>query len=182
MEEDEEITEGFCVKGQFEDRCKDFIFDEFPDEKATIVLILEYFQVFLPQLLRKKKDYYNKPIIIDPKDIDLVAQKEYGPYVVLLSITGDTSIYPDEQFFRESTEYSFQIDLQVYSDESLASLENLIKLKSAVKTLLVNMDHNLQILTEVGDFSYGSFGIDESNQFVRQGIYTFSIQDTNHKK
>lgn len=185
------MTSGFCIQGDNPlSQCKDFIFDEFPDEKGVIVLILEYFKTFLPQMFQKKDikgrlihtDYYNKPIIIDPKDIDLTVQKEPGSYVVVLSITDDDSSYPDEEFYQERTVYSFQIDLWVHADDSLGALENLIRLKSATKTLLVNMDRNLDLKTFIDGFSFGEFGIDESHNFVRQGTYRFSVEDTNFKQ
>lgn len=172
---------GFCIEGEFEPFCKEFTFDEFPDEKGVMVLIFEYFKRFLPEILKTKKDYYNKPIIIDPNDIGFTAQMDYGKYVVVISIADDNSSYPDENFYIEDTEYNFQIDLQVVANEMLESLENLIKLKSAVKTLLVNMEKNLSLNTVIEGFSYGNFGKDESQNFVRQGIYRFSIQDKNFK-
>lgn len=181
MEEELESV-GFCINGEFQPPCKNLTFYEFPDEKNVIVLILEYFKTFLPQILKTKKDYYNKSIIIDPKDIGLTTQKDYGKYIVVLSIADDNSSYLDENFHIENTEYVFQIDLQVTSDNMLASLENLIKLKSAVKTLLVNMENNLLLTTVIEGFSYGNFGLDESKEFVRQGTYRFSIQDNNFKK
>ncbi len=174
---------GFCIEGDIQPFCKELKFFELPDEKDIIVLILEYFKRFLPQVLKRKTDYYNKPIIIDPKDIDLILQKGFGPYVVLLSIADDNSTYPDNDYYSESTEYAFQIDLQVYSEDALASLENLIKLKSAVKTLLISMENNLDIITVIDGFSYGASGLEEgSNNFVRQGTYRFSIESTNFRK
>lgn len=173
---------GFCINGEFQPPCKQLTFNEFPDEKNVIVLILEYFKAFLPKIIKNKKDYYNKNIIIDPKDIGLRLEKEFGDYVVILSIADDNSSYPDQNFYIEETEYNFQIDLQVLAEDSLAALENLIKLKSAVKTLLVNMENNLLLTTVIEGFSYGSFGIDdELNNYIRQGTYRFSIQDKNFK-
>lgn len=174
---------GFCIKGEFEAKCKDFTFQEFPNEKDVIVLILEYFKTFLPIILKGKKDYYNKSIIIDPKDIDLMTQKDYGKYVAVISMTDDNSTYIDENFSLENTEYAFQIELQVVADGVLESFENMIKFRNAVKTLLVNMDKNLKLNTVIDSFSLeGVGGIEGSNKFVRQGTYRFSIQSTNYKQ
>lgn len=179
---DENEALGFCIKGEFVPPCKELTFYEFPDEKDVIVLILEYFKKFLPQVLSRKKDYYNQPISMDPKDIDLVSRKDYGNYVVVLAIADDNSSY-SENGLQENTEYAFQIDLQVQEDDTKASLENLIKLKSAVKTLLVNMDNNLNLLTDIEGFSYGYAGdIEDSNKLIRQGTYRFSILGNSYKK
>ncbi len=53
---------GFCIEGDIQPFCKELKFFELPDEKDIIVLILEYFKRFLPQVLKRKTDYYNKPI------------------------------------------------------------------------------------------------------------------------
>lgn len=179
---DNEIPLGFCINGEFNPPCTELTFYEFPDEKDTITLILEYFKRFLPEVLIRKKDYYNQPIIIDPNDIDLITQKDFGKYVIVLSISDDNSSYNDENFYLEDSEYVFQIDLLVVADDMIASLENLIKLKSAVKTLLTNMDNNLQLRTTVDGFAYGNFGKSESNTYLREGIYRFSVQSDNYRK
>lgn len=174
---------GFCIKGEFVAPCKELTFYEFPDEKEVIVLILEYFKRFLPQIAKKKTDYYNKPIIVNPKDITVVYQGDaYGDYVAVLGLVDDNSTYPDDSFYHEETNYVFQVDLQVTADDALASLENLIKLKSIVKTLLVNMDNNLQLITTMEGFSWGNYGINDSNKYIRQGTQRFSIQSTNIRK
>lgn len=179
---DDDIPNGFCIQGEFNPSCREMTFYELPDEKDVIVLILEYFKRFLPQVLKRKSDYYNQTIVIDPKDIDLISRPDYGKYVVVLSITDDNSLYPDNDFQREISTYAFQIDLQVQADDMLASLENLMKLKSAVKTLLINMENNLRLTTVIDGFSYGQYGLDESNRYVRQGIYRFSIESDNYKE
>lgn len=174
----------FCVRGEEQIQCKDPIFLEFDDEINIIVIILEYFKQYLPQLLESKKDCYNKPIIIDKKDIGVTIQKDFGDYVLILIPTEDNSSYRDDNFMMEDSEYSFQLQLQVREDDSEGCLENLIKFKSAVKTMLTNMDRNINLNTVIDGFSYdGPFGDPvQNNKFVRLGTYTFSVQDTRFKK
>lgn len=176
--------DNFCIEGEYIFKCKTPTFEEFDDERDVIVLILEYFKRFLPQIMYQKKDCWGKPIQIDPKDIGVTTQKDFGNYVVILVPTDDNSTYNDERFTVEDSVYSFQLQLEVREDDSEGSLENLIKLKSGVKTMLINMDNNIGLNTSIEGFSYdGPFDdIRDSNKFIRQGFYKFSVSDTKVKK
>ncbi len=50
-----ELESGFCIKGEFTPPCKQLTFYEFATEKEVIVLVLEYFKRFLPEVLKNKK-------------------------------------------------------------------------------------------------------------------------------
>lgn len=170
----------FCITSENEFKCTSPIFEEFGDEILIIKIILEYFKRYLPEVMSKKVDCYNRQILLDPSDIDVKLQKDPGKYVVILVLTDDESKYPDDGFRLEETTYSFQLNLEVVEDDVEGSLENLIKLKSGVKTLLVNMDRNLGLTTNIEGFTYdGPFTIEGTNdKHVRLGTYRFSVSDT----
>lgn len=174
----------FCIKGEKELVCHNPTFLEFDDEIEIMMVVLEYFKRFLPQLMKTKKDCYNKPIIIDKNDIGVTVQKDFGKYILVLIPTEDRSSYRDDNFVMEDTEYAFQLQLQVTEDDQEGSLENLIKFKSGVKTMLVNMDNNIGLNTNIEGFSFdGPFNDPiENNRFVRIGTYDFSVQDTRVKQ
>ena len=174
----------FCIKGEKQIQCQNPIFLEFDDEMDIMILVLEYFKQFLPQLMATKKDCYNKPIIIDKKDIGVVVQKDFGDYLLVLIPTEDNSSYKDDNFMMENSNYAFQLQLHVSSVDAEGSLENLIKFKSGVKTMLTNMDNNIGLNTTIEGFSFdGPFNDPiRNNNFVRLGTYSFSIEDTRFKK
>lgn len=176
--------DSFCIKGEKQLKCYNPTFLEFEDEIDIMIVVLEYFKQFLPQLMATKKDCYNKPIIIDKKDIGVTVQKDFGNYLLVLVPTEDNSSYSDDNFIKEDSQYSFQLQLQVREDDQEGSLENLIKFKSGVKTMLVNMDNNLGLNVNIEGFSYdGPFNDPiDNNIFVRLGTYNFSIQDTRVKE
>lgn len=174
----------FCIQGEEQFKCKTPIFPEFDDEIETITIVLEYLKRFLPRIMSNKKDCYGKNIKIDPKDIGVTVQKDYGNYVVILTPTDDNSSYRDDNFQLENTLYAFQILMEVREDDSEGCLENLIKLKSGIKTLLVNMDINLGLNITIDGFSFdGPFSDPQSNnKIIRQGIYRFAISYNRVKK
>lgn len=174
----------FCIQGDRPLICKTPVFQEFEDEIEIITIILEYLKQYLPQIMAKKLDCYRKPIKIDPKDIGVVVQKDFGNYLVVLVPVEDNSFYPDDYKRTEESEYVFQIDIQVSEDDCEGSLENLIKLKSGIKTMLVNMDDNIGLNSTIEGFSFdGPFDDPlDNNRFVRQGTYRFSVQDNRFKR
>lgn len=179
----EELQGQFCIEAEIPLKCSNPVFDEFPDMTDIMILVLRYFKTYLPELMLKKKDCYKRPIKINPKDIAFVAEGELGDYVVIIVPTDDNSTYKDDNFFQEDSEFVFQARLQVVEDDSEGALENLIKLYSGVKTMLVNMDQNLGLRTAVGPFSYdGPYTIEGSKRVVRDGVYSFSIFDTRYKQ
>lgn len=179
---EETIDSIFCIRGEIPLVCKNPVFHEFQDETEIIILILRYFKTYLPVVMRNKLDCRNRPIKLDPKDIGVSLQNELGDYVVLLVPTDDNSSYRDDNFFQEDTEYIFQLQLQVAEEDSEGALENLIKLKSGVKSMLVNMDNNLGLNTVIDSFSFeGPYGVESSTKLIRQGTYTFSVTDNRFK-
>lgn len=172
----------FCITGEEQFKCKEPTFLEFENEIPIMITVLEYFKRFLPRLMSNKLDCYNKQINIDPKDIDVILHKEFGDYVVVLVPTEDTSSYLDDNFTIENSEYSFELQFQARDSDPEGSLQNLILLKSGIKTMLVNMDVNLGLNVEVGPCIFdGPFEID-SNKTVRTGSYKFTIKDSKIKK
>lgn len=174
----------FCITKENEFNCVSPIFEEFDDEITIMKVILEYFKRYLPGIMIKKLDCYNKPIVIDPRDIDVTFQKDFGNYVAILIPSDDNSVYPDDNFKIEETEYVFQFHIEVRENDSEGALENLIKFKSGIKTMLVNMDQNLGLITKMGPFSYnGPFNDpNDINAIIRTGTYTFSVKDTHIKQ
>lgn len=176
--------DNFCINSEQEFKCKSPSFNEFDDEIDIMILVLEYFKRFLPRVMSDKKDCWGKTIKIDPKDIGVVVQKDYGNYIIVLAPTDDNSSYLDDNFTIENSTYAFQIQIEVREEDSEGCLENLIKLKSGIKTLLVNMDINLGLNVLIDGFSFdGPFSDPHSNnKIIRQGTYRFSVLNTQTKK
>lgn len=179
----EEIENYFCVETDTCPTTTDVTFWEFDDEIDVMNLILHYFKKYLPFVMSHKKDHKNRQIKIDPDDIGVIPEKDYGDYIVLLIPTEDSSTYEDNSFLMENTEYNFQIDIEVKSDDAKSSMINLIKLKSGVKTLLVNMDSKLGLNVTIGSFAFaGPFTMEGTKGVVRAGTYKFSVIDTKLRK
>lgn len=170
----------FCPSSELKLQCKEPIFEEFTDETDIIILILEYFRKFLPSVMYKKKDWSGQPIKIDPNDIGIRVQKDSGNYLMVLVPLEDNSTYPDDMSRLENSDYVFQIQIQVREEDTEASLENLLKFKSGIKTMLVNMGHNIGLNVNIDGFAFdGPFSDPQSsNKQVRVGIYRFSVIDT----
>jgi hypothetical protein len=170
---------GFCIEGISEPICKDPDLSEFKDEIPLIAKILIYFKQYLPIVMSKKKDALKRSIIIDPKDVDIEYQKEPGDYVVILGLTDDNSSYTDD-FRQEYYDYAFEFSLEAKGHNFEGSKQNLLLLKSGVKTLLVNMDTNLGLETTIDGFSLD--GIREGEGYlIREGSYRFSVSGTQRK-
>lgn len=179
----EQIVNNFCIVGEVPLKCKEPKFDEFEDETSLIVLLLHYFKTYLPEVMAKRVDSKNRQIKMNPADIDLTTHKYPGDFIAILVPTEDNSSYRDDGFMFEDTEYVFEFLLEVKADDFEGSMWNLVKLKSGIKTMLVNMDYNIGLNLIVDNFSHGGTGtIAETKQFVRGGTYRFSITDNRIKK
>lgn len=178
----DELESSFCIEGTPDLKCKEPRFDEFENEIPLMKIILAYFRTYLPSLMIKNKDCRGRWIKMDKEDIGVSLRKEPGDYIALLVPTDDLSSYPDDTFTLEDSEYAFELQLRARDIEFEGALENLIILKSVVKTMLVNMDYNLGLAVEIEGFSFGGLTLESENKLRRDGTYRFSITDSRVKR
>lgn len=173
----------FCIDAETVLKCKNPTFLEFEDETGVIITLLAYFKRYLPQVMASKLDCHKRNIKIDPNDIGVVPQSNSGDYVIVIVPSDDNSSYKDDRFFFEDSEYVFQIQIETRDDSSEGALQNLIALKSGIKTMLVNMETNLGLSINIEGFSFeGPYSIEGSKKLIRQGTYRFSVFESKQKK
>lgn len=174
----------FCVEGDTEIRCKDINLITFKDESDLLALLLHLFKTQLPSLLSKFKDCQGNPMQIAPECIHITPGIPGCGNRVFIAPIGENPDY-GENFTYETNEYSFEIYLEVATSDYTCNIWNLIKLKQAVKVLLVNAEDLLfgNEFTMDSNPRFRNLGTEKnSNQFIRSGIWSFNISTYNQGK
>lgn len=170
----------FCITTEKEATCEVFEIKEFPPVDLITNKVLGYFQTYLPIFLKSRKDVDNKPIIIDPKDIDIFYSSTDSDYRATLQLTEDNSSYPDSNRYVEQLELVFKLQLSVKGYDTRKIWKNLITFQGVVKSMLLAMDEQLGLEVEIEGFSFdGNYVLSGTQTYIREGTYNFIIRNEN---